>query len=87
MGEIGSHDVANLLVDVAKNDFVAVRQADVVNLEKRVGALASLGQTSSSQIVKPLSLFQLQISARKEEFLRQAQRVVLAQSDRQDGDL
>src|SRR5216684_8650201 len=34
LGAIGAHDVANLRVNVAKNHLVAVRQADVVNLEK-----------------------------------------------------
>src|SRR5258708_7468101 len=74
-------------VDVAKNDLVVVRQADVVNLEKRVGIFASFGQALSSQMLKPLPLFQLQVRVGKEEFFRQAQRVVLKQANQQDCDL
>ena len=87
LGAIGAHDVANLRVDVAKNDFVIIGQTDMVNFEKRVGVPASLGQALSSQMLKPLPLFQLQIRVRKEKFLGQTQRVVLTQSNQQDGDL
>src|SRR5580704_10169452 len=77
LSAVGAHDVANLRVDVAKNDLVTVGKADVINLEKRVGILASIRQASSSRMRKPLPLFQLQISVRKEEFFSQAQGVVL----------
>src|SRR5260370_23009282 len=87
LSAVGAHDVANLRVNVAKNHLVVVRQADVVNLEKRVGIFASFGQALSSQMLKPLPLFQLQVRVGKEEFFRQAQRVVLKQAHQQDGDL
>src|SRR5438046_2541019 len=84
---VGAHDVANLRVDIVKNDFIVVRQTDVVNLEKRIGVFALFGQALSSQMPKPLPLFQLQIRVGKEEFFGQAQRIVLKQANQQDGDL
>src|SRR5467141_2535207 len=77
LSAVGTHDVANLRVDVAKNDLVVVSQTDVVNLEKRVGVFASFGQALSSKMLKPLPLFQLQVRVGKEEFFGQAQRVIL----------
>ena len=48
LGAIGAHDIANFRVDVAKDDFVAVGEADVINLEKRIAVFASIGQALSS---------------------------------------
>src|SRR6266576_3175239 len=65
LSTVGTHDVANLRVDVAKNDLVVLKQADVVNLEKRVGIFASFGQALPSQMLKRLALFRLQVRVGK----------------------
>src|SRR6266446_1077727 len=80
-------DVANLCVDIAKDDLVFVRKTDVVDLEKRFAVSAARGHGWSSQVHELLSFFKLQIRSREQEFLRQPQRVILKQSNQQNGDL
>src|SRR5205807_1026930 len=82
-----AHDVANFRIYVSENDLVLVRKADVVNLQKCFAVGAAVGHRKSSQIHELLSFFKLQIRVREQEFLGQSARVVLKQSNQQNGDL
>src|SRR5207245_9271646 len=80
-------DVANFRVDIAKDDLVFVRKADVINLKKRFAVGKALGHGWSSQIHQLLSFFKLQVRVGEKEFLGQPQRVILKQANQQNCDV
>jgi hypothetical protein len=83
----GTHDVADLRVDVAKNHLVLISKAHVVNLKKRIAVSAALGHWLSSQMVERLSFLELQARVGEKESLGEPQHVVLQQSNHKNCDL